>query len=495
MIILAATPNEKGSQLEALTQRLLRHRGYENCTTNVMANGAEIDVRGELPLRGLGADRRQKLICECKAHKAVVDMTQWCKFLGKVFHQEVCEEAEVAGCFVSLSGVNGHVQGNFDELSRHKQSISLLHGDDLLKLVAEIIPFVTLSEISQRSSTITDRTVSRFEPAYHEGAMYWIAVFSGGKFTLFNADGSHVDSDNGERLAPMVESELDVSSYIDIHKELRAQQRAASARVHVIATLFDRDGSIEGIDRFEHVEHFQPQELRDAAQALVDEGLLSIDEQGRCAVTTTTSDEGDLVPPQVYLTLFATAFPSSVVNTDFYQRHINRAMLKEICTIQGGLPLPEEDIDEIISLLQLSPSALAQALNPMQMIVTGREKGVHNKQFDRFHQDYFHQAALEGLRRDFRTPAFADFFHEKRGLRELESTTKLVFKSKDKVEKEAEFTERVGIGRAADSLGGGLLHIAMLKDSPQPWEQQTEQTSAESGSDSASDSSVNDDEL
>ena len=91
MIILAATPNEKGSQLEALTQRLLRHRGYENCTTNVMANGAEIDVRGELPLRGLGADRRQKLICECKAHKAVVDMTQWCKFLGKVFHQEVCE--------------------------------------------------------------------------------------------------------------------------------------------------------------------------------------------------------------------------------------------------------------------------------------------------------------------------------------------------------------------------------------------------------------------
>ncbi len=77
-----------------------------------------------------------------------MDMTQWCKFLGKVFHQETCTQAEVAGCFISLSGVNGYVQGNYDELRRHRASITLLHGDDLLSLVREIIPFITLQEIN-----------------------------------------------------------------------------------------------------------------------------------------------------------------------------------------------------------------------------------------------------------------------------------------------------------------------------------------------------------
>ena len=55
-------------------------------------------------------------------------------------------------------------------------------------------------------------------------------------------------------------------------------------------------------------------------------------------------------------------------------------------------------------------------------------------------------------------------------MRELEFTSKLTLKSKTAVVKEAEFSERVAIGMADDSIGGGFLHVSMLMNAPQPWE-------------------------
>ena len=470
MIVLADNPNSKGSQLESLTLRLLQHRNYRNCTANVMANGAEIDVRGELELAALGPARTQQLICECKAHKAVMDITQWCKFLGKVFHQEICAQAEVAGCFISLSGVNGHVQGNYDELRRHRGSITLVHGDDLLAIVREIIPFITLPEINGLVRAMTPRTASRFEPAYHEGAIYWIVVFSGGDFTVFTANGSPVVGEEATRLTPMVEAELDVSSFIDIPAEVHAKRRGALARTLVTATLFKANGSLKGLDGFEQVDDFSPQELRGAAQQLIDEGHLRLENDGKCSVPVVKKPNGDFISTELYRILYGAEFPICVLDSDFYQRHINRALLDEVCSIQQGMLIAEAEVDEVLELLQLSPSALAQALTPMQMIVTARKQAQPQPQVDRFHQDYFRQAALEAFERDFRNPALAEFYHENKALREIETTTQLKLKSEVRVLKVAEFTERVAIVRVADAYGGGFLHVAMLADAPQPWE-------------------------
>jgi len=472
MIILATSKDDKGKQLELLTKHLLRDIGYRKCTTNVMANGAEIDVRGELRLPGLGDERTQRLICECKAHKAVMDMTQWCKFLGKVFHQELCEQTEVAGCFISLSGVNGHVQGNFDELHRHRKSIMLVHGDDLLDIARKSIPLISLGEVSKRTASITHRTPSRFETAYHNGDLYWVVVFSEGEFTLLDANGKTLTTGLSEQLAPMVESELDVASYIDLEKEAIANQRRELGRVLVVATLFNSGGTVESVDSFPQNEDFSSLELQDAAQGLIDEGHLVVDEAGRCVVPFVSTPFGQTVSIELYRTLFGTTFPTVVLSSEFYQQNINRGMLKAILDVQGHLVLPDEDIDEILNLLKLSPTALAQSLFPMQMIVTGREQYDKNEQVDRFHQDYFKQVSLEALKRDFRNPALAEFFHDKNGFKELAATTKIVLKDMERIVSEAQFTERIGIGRAVESLGGGLVHVAMLADAPQPWDVQ-----------------------
>ena len=401
MVILAGTREHKGRQLEALTEKLLRHCGYKNCTTNVMASGAEIDVRGELPLLGLGQERHQTMVCECKAQKTAVDMTQWCKFLGKVYHQEVCEQAEVAGCFISLTGVNGHVQGNFDEFCRHKKNISLLHGDQLTKYVSEIIPFVSLEVISNKSRAVTPRVASRFELAYHDGAIYWIVVFSGGEFTLFSAIGELVDAELATTLAEFVKAELDTSCYVNIKEEVHAQRRAELARVLVVATLFEGDGRVKGIGCFNQVDDFSATELQLAAERLIEEGHLVLDDEGEVCVPASLTDEGVRISAELYRILLGTAFPARVLASAFYQRHINRALLREICEIQFDMPLRAADADEIIHLLQLSPSALAQALRPMQMIVTARERREVNEEIARFHraQPAGHAPQLGDIRR------------------------------------------------------------------------------------------------
>ncbi len=469
MIILADTPNNKGRQLEVLTARLLQHCGYQNCTTNVMANGSELDVRGEILIPGLAAGRIRQLICECKAHKAVIDMTQWCKFLGKIYHQSICTKTEVAGCFISLSGVNGHVQSHYDELRRNTDNVTLLHGDDLLRLVREIVPFISLKEISRCVAAKTPRTVSRFEVAYHEGAVFWIVVFSGGDFTLFLADGVPVEDDMGSRLAPMVESELDVSSFIDIQKEVQAQERARIVRSLVIATLFSNNGSIQGLHSFMQIDRYSAEELVAAAVQLINEGHLLQGEAGKIMIPVVDTDDGDLVSPEIYRILLS-AGPLVGLNADYYQKHINRALLKEICQIQCGLPLDDLEVAQIIELFRLSPSSLAQALKPMEMIVTGRQQGHVGEDVTRFHRNLFRQAAIEALRRDFRSRELAEFFHERRALREMETRTLLVLKSESKIVMEADFAERVGVGRLDESLGGGFMQIVMLEGSPQPWE-------------------------
>lgn len=279
----------------------------------------------------------------------------------------------------------------------------------------------------------------------------------------------------------MVESELDVSSFVNIRAELQAQKRETMARVLVVATLFIRGGSIRSLDSFVQIEEFSTQELTDAARQLVNEGHLSIGDDGRCFVPIVSTDDGDRISVELYRMLFNAAFPTRVLDAEFYQQHVNRALLNDICTIQCGLPIRDSDVPEIIKLLRLSPSALAQSLAPMQMIVAARQHDQPNEQVDRFHQNYFRQAALEALKRDFRNSALADFFHESRALRELETTMTLVLKSESGIETEAEFTERIGIARADESLGGGLVHVAKLADAPQPWEHSPQHSSTAEG--------------
>jgi hypothetical protein len=467
MIILAANSNEKGACLELLTKQLLQELGYKNCTTNVMANGAEIDVTGELIVSSMPQERRQELICECKATKASVDMTQWCKFLGKVYHREACANAEVSGCFISLSGVNGYVQGNYNELHAHKQNISLIQGDDLLALIGNFINFIPFAEVSKRTLAITNRPVSRFEPAYYEGCLFWILVFSAGAFTMLDATGNPISEELSMTLAPIVKAELDVSVYVDLPKEDKAIHRNRLSKVLVLAQLILGNGEECDIDNFSPHEDFTTSELRIAAQSLVDEGLLIVDELGKCKIATNPSEIGEFVKPEVFK-LLAYRLPVGVLYSEFYQNQINEPLLEEIFRIQGNLDMP--DRAGILETLRLSPTALLRSLTPNEMLVNVKDPAVLTEQLRQFHRGYYRKMVLESLISDFQNPYLMDFYYQAKGFCEIETQTTYHIKSTTKTERTESCQSRIGIAPVDATLGGGLVHLEFLPDSPQPWE-------------------------
>lgn len=470
MLVLGTSPQDKGQQLEALTRTLLQHLGYRNCNANVMANGAEVDVRGELPLPGIGQVRSQRLICECKAHKSALDMTQWCKFLGKVYHQEICTQSEVAGCIIALSGINGYVQGNYDELCRHRSHINIVHGDSLLTLASAVLPFESLQDVSKRVRSMTSRTPSRFEVAYYDAALYWLVVFSGGEAAFFSGQGEVIEGDRASTLLEMVAAELDVNNFVNLREDAVAATRARQVCTYLIGSLIIHGGAAIPSELSDSDNGYSAGELEIAATTLREKGVLAADSGVEYVLNVIPTDHGKYLPIESYTTLFASSFSASVLASEFYQRHINDALLNEIARIQGNLDFDAAVKAEVLSVLRLSPLALARAIVPMEMIMVSRRQGPVHPVFDLFHRSYFRQQLLEALQRDFHDPRLSSYFHDVKGLRELETRTKLMLKSDSRVELDADFDDRIAIGQVAEAHGGGLVQVALLPDAPQPWD-------------------------
>jgi hypothetical protein len=100
MIVLgiAESKDRKGTELEELTRRLLEAMGYINIVKNkIDSGGSEIDVSADFVMPTPGAERRQRLICECKAYRSPIDTVDWLKFLGKVFQEQSLRQQEVIG--------------------------------------------------------------------------------------------------------------------------------------------------------------------------------------------------------------------------------------------------------------------------------------------------------------------------------------------------------------------------------------------------------------
>ncbi len=481
MLVLGKNPNEKGEQLETLTLDLLKSLTYVNCTTNIMTGGAEIDVKGQLPLPGPAGTRFQSLICECKAHRTVVDMTQWNKFLGKIFFQEASENQEVGGCFIALSGVNGHVQGNYDELCQHRHTVSLLQGDAILSAIARICPLSLPQQFSDSVRCLTQRVVMRYEAAYYNKTIYWVVIFDHSDFTILSGVGTPLDRAVAEPLVPMVQGELEAQNYIDLQVEALAQRRAAMAKAIVLGTLFEQDGSVPTIEVLTdlavnstmdaNVDALSVAEASRAASVLIQDSLVATEESsGRCFIPTTEQDGVSLVAPEVYRILLSGGCRVSVLGCRYYDEHINSALLREICKIQANLPLEESHRDKAIQLLRWSPMALLRAVQPMPLLT---QKGVDRtvpSPIDKFHVDYFFRTLFDSFRNEFGESALNRYYYEIRQLRELEICSQIKVKSEAAVALQDEVCERYRIAPADKSFGGGLVTVLLVNSAPQPWE-------------------------
>jgi len=104
-------------------------------------------VTGEVGSQVPGNNQTRRLICECKAYRNPIGMSDWLKFLGKLYSEQRRLQMEVDGLFVALCGANGNVLGNYDELRQHNTPVTLIEGEHLLAEYIE--PSQTLPAVTQ----------------------------------------------------------------------------------------------------------------------------------------------------------------------------------------------------------------------------------------------------------------------------------------------------------------------------------------------------------
>jgi hypothetical protein len=461
--------DDKGTQLEKLTQRLLERLGYRQIVLNfVGSGGSEIDIRAEYPLPGIGGEKVAHLVGECKAYEATVSLPEWLKFLGKIFTEKASKNNDVHGLFIALSGVNGNVHGAYDDLRVHDETVQLISGDHLASQVRTEFNLPDVSSFILRVGSLTRDAIATASLGYYENRAFWIAEFVNSTFTVLLGDA--LDQVPSAELIEVITGQIQAAQYRDIFQEQLANDRITFARKYVLGQLLNG----QSIDL----------PLREDLPALP-VPLLQSDIEKACSLLRA---EGKLIEGSTELRLCDLASDLGLraavvreilsgicilphISTDNWENLINNDLLGESLRIKDELPVEEAEKPDLVKLMKWSPTGLLWALNPDEVLCGHRRK---THELDTIlvpdHIRYYRLQMLGFAFNDFPSAGFMALLHERYGLRELEFGRRALFKSQIGVELEMEVTDRTRIAQYDPSLGGGLVHVWMTASAPEPWD-------------------------
>ncbi|WP_379134098.1 hypothetical protein [Paenibacillus sp. sgz500958] len=465
MIILGKSNDDKGTQLEELTKRLLSGYGYKNIITNYIGpGGEEIDVSADYYLPGIGQNQTRRLICECKAYKTPIDITSWLKFLGKIFIEESRRDEEVFGCFIALSGVNGNVAGNYDELFTHRTNVSLVSGEKLTESVTQLFNLTDGNVINQIVSHYTHRIIRMLDICYYDNSVYWIVAFNNDEYTAFGYNGSFLPKEITDKICPILESSNAIGTYVNLEEENQAKQRAIHIQKAILSELMINDGIVNK-EQIKIRLQFEDHEIEKALEELLNNNFIYTDN-----FVVSIYENFDSISIDFYRFFLTGDVFIQALGCDFYDNHINELLISKIQEIQKGLKLSENEVDIVLTLLRFSPTAFASSLYPEEMITTHYEQGITDERIASFDRKYFLKMLYDGLLIDFNNPHLTKYFYEVRGLREIESNHIIKVKGDKETILNDQISNRKGIGQLADEYGGGYIQILVLDDHPEPWE-------------------------
>lgn len=470
MIILGETPQARGDQLERLTKRLLESLNFTECTLNVIASGAEIDVRGYFDLPGLGGTIRHTVICECKAIKSMVDMTQRHKFLGKLYHHALTGGAHFVGCFIALSGVNGYVQDNFDSI-KHTNKVQLLTGDPLTEKVTAFYNATPKAEIIRRITAITNRLVSSVDLAICNDTPLWLVQLSATEFTVVGSDGTIWKNEDANKAAiDLIHTELSGSRFVDLNEEARLLQRRKDNEAIIIVMLAERNGEKTRIGEDFLVLSVPNEELFEAAKSLYEKKIIEYWEYKHTArLPVTKRNELPTISMDAWRVIAAAREHINPADSKFLYELINDEFLNDISAVQGNLPIPEERRPIWIKLLRLSRTSIRFVVNPIEYILTHRKEDV-TAVVDQMDVTAIEDEMLTMLLTEYRTIALGKFFNDRNDIREMEIFRRLVVKTSEGVHLDLDVNGRYRLAPADEAMGVDYIPILLRPNHSQPWE-------------------------
>lgn len=409
LIILGKTKDDKGSQLEQLTSKILASQGYTNIVNNVQVSGAsELDVTAQKKdIVGI-SEITTPVICECKAHEKPITMTDWLKFVGKLYIARITEPRTI-GLMLALSGANGSVVGSYQTDFQHDSGVQLIANDDIILLLSKIYELPDATSLKAQLSSLPIPVIVETSLVYYNSVIWWLIGCEDGRFILCHSDSRPATFEEVKDIIPMLPSATiyQEDSFVDIWNSLERKAQALQIGKLIVSELLDREtiGITEAKQLFNGVDD----KLFDSAVENCE--FISIDE---LKSTISICDFTKVSKISFYRYLLESECPVKVFASSFYRDNINEQLLEQIWTIQGGFKLPDEQIANCIQILRLSPSAMIYALQPDRTLF-GAPKVINDEGMSNMYYNHFMGNLLAAFINDFKSGAlsalYVDSYH------------------------------------------------------------------------------------
>jgi len=471
--ILGKNSDDRGKQLEILTKELLESLGYERLKLNVANDAGEVDVQAEFVTPLPVEPKRTKVIAECKAHKDPLNMTDWLKFLGKLFIAEANDE-DVAGCLVALSGVNGNVLGSLECLKR--KNVRLVESTTLIDYLSKSHGLVPIGKL-QRYLASTGKTYLAFDLVYYQRRVYWVISYDGGAYTTLEADACYPTDASLGVIKPMIETQLEAGTFIDLRKEETAHRARMVARKLAIsgAMLGNGSTSIEELivllEPHKLKDEVTPEDIQVAVTEMVQSGMLQQDSLTKRIMFPLEVETDIEIRRQLFVEFGRDGFFILPIGGDWWDKHIDENLMRHACTIQANLQLDPENQHKATALMRLSPTALIHAILPDPMIVTHHQGEValpQSEELAAHDRNHFMRSLYDGLTSDFGKPQLSKYFHCQRQIEALARRTHLTVYNRNRdVVMDAEVSDTRMIGEWHEKSPTGepiYVHMSALPD-------------------------------
>ena len=413
LFILGKTSDDKGTQLEQLTVRILEKQGYRNIQTNIQnAGGNEIDVTAYKTIEAGIKPQTIKLIAECKAYDKPIDMNAWLKFKGK-FDYEKEENPHATGMMICLSGANGPVLGLYNEKHNNDQTIQLIANGDLISLLSACYELIPEIKVRERLATLSFCEIYEINLLYYDKRLYWATSFLDGKYTLSYSNGQPITKEEFKAISPFIAnySPYIVDNYVDIRDYIDFQQRLTAINMVLLTVLVNGfSGSISEVSQ-----HIQDKKKNDSIdidvlEMAIEQNPFVIYDKGSNLVRLKDDKEFDII--DFYRFVIYHGCSVDLISSEYYQEHIDNKFLDNILQIQYRLEIPDDKRDDCLFLLKCSPSALLRAITPNKLF----HGFTATRDFDKMRNLYinlFLRMLIEGFIENFYNPALSDMFFDK----------------------------------------------------------------------------------
>ena len=412
LYILGKNSDDKGTQLEQLTVKILEHQGLEEITTNIQeAGGNEIDITAYSQTTIGICSPKTKVIGECKAHKTPINTTDWLKFIGKVHYAREMD-ANVIGIMVCLSGANGAVVGMYNEKHHNDNTIQLIANRDLVNLISNCFDIEAESTVRDRLVAMSYENIDEINLLYYDRMIFWVTSFIDGKYTISDAKGHPMTKEELNDIFSMIAnySPYSQDSFIDIREYQETKQHLTDINMVLLTILVDGfSGTLDETSK--QIRKYNDTIDTDILEMAIKQNPFVAFDKGENIVTL-QKDGIDIVPFYRYILL--SGCPLDLVVSNFYQNHINKELLYKIQEIQYGFEMPDEKIDDYISLLKFSPSALYNAITPNRLfynyMLVGQFKNMENMK--KMYESLFMKMLVDGFVMDLQNHKLSQMYYD-----------------------------------------------------------------------------------